>query len=235
VRKIIITDLTRFSNREIVCVAGIDIESGSCIRPMPYLKFERCKELNMLPGAILTGEFVPTPNIVSPHVEDMDYKKLSFQGHCSATEFLNILRNSCFPSVEEGFDCELEKGQKHIPLETNLCRSIITIRLDPNNITVIQDSFNEKKIKIHFIDGAGKEFSFISITDLGFHNYAEKNYHEANGYLDINMFFKEQTEIFIRVGLSRYYKAPNGREGYWIQVNGIYTFPNFDTSIRSYE
>ncbi len=77
VRKIIITDLTRFSKREIVCVAGIDIESGGCIRPMPYLKFERCKELNMLPGAILTGEFVPTPNIVSPHVEDMDYKKLS--------------------------------------------------------------------------------------------------------------------------------------------------------------
>lgn len=233
-RQIIITDITRFKNREIVCVAGIDTESGACIRPMPYLNFGRCKELNMLPGAILSGNFSPSVNIVSPHVEDMDHQNLNFQGHCSSDEFYNILVNSCFPSVEEGFCCELEHKQKHIPQHPNLCRSIITIRINPYDISVVQDGFDEKKIRVHFTDGKGKEFSFVSITDLGFHNYAENNFHQANGYLDINNFFKKQSEIFLRVGLSREHTASDGRKGYWIQINGIYTFPDFNTDIRSY-
>ncbi len=48
--QIIITDLTRFSKKDIVCIAGINPESGECIRPMPYIKTERCKELGILPG-----------------------------------------------------------------------------------------------------------------------------------------------------------------------------------------
>ncbi len=232
-RRIIITDITRFKNQEIVCVAGIDTESGVCIRPMPYFSFKRCKELNMLPGAILTGEFSPI-NVESPHVEDMKYQDLKFQGHCSSEKFHSILVNSCFPSVEEGFCCELEYKQKYIPQHPSLCRSIITIRVRSCDILVVQDGFDEKKIRVHFTDGIGKEFSFVSITDLGFHNYAENNYHQANSYLDINKFFKNQDEIFLRIGLSRNHAAKDGREGYWIQVNGIYTFPNFKTDIRSY-
>ncbi len=52
-RKIIITDLTRFSTDEKVCIAGIDINTGECLRPMPYLKSNRCAELNIQPGAVL--------------------------------------------------------------------------------------------------------------------------------------------------------------------------------------
>lgn len=36
-RQIIITDLTRFKNEEIVCTAGIDYNAKKCIRPLPYL------------------------------------------------------------------------------------------------------------------------------------------------------------------------------------------------------
>jgi hypothetical protein len=39
--EIIITDLTRFSNTKIVCIAGINIKTNECIRPLPYITFEK--------------------------------------------------------------------------------------------------------------------------------------------------------------------------------------------------
>lgn len=101
--RIIITDLTRFSNREILCTAGIDTDTGQCVRPMPYLRVDRCKELNMLPGAALTGEFSRPIDVEAPHIEDMNYKNLTFHGQCEPEEFRKLLSNSSFRSIEEGF------------------------------------------------------------------------------------------------------------------------------------
>lgn len=235
-RKIIVTDLTRFNNTDIVCTAGIDTLTGECIRPMPYLQQARCKELNLLPGAILEGDFSPTP-ISPPHVEDMSYKNLRFMGPCTSAEFRRVLLNDVSNSVSLGFNVTLDNGQKVIPLEfqPNLEVSIITILVQPHHIEVISDGFDKRKVKLHFTDRAGNEFSYIAISDLGFHGFAQANAGSMQGLNEINEFLNSQDEIFLRIGLSRPYKAPDGREGYWIQVNGIYTFPNFHTSIRCYQ
>jgi hypothetical protein len=57
--KIIITDLTRFANKDIVCIAGINPKTNECIRPMPYIERASCEKLNILPGAIIEGDFTP--------------------------------------------------------------------------------------------------------------------------------------------------------------------------------
>ena len=57
--KIIITDLTRFANKDIVCIAGINPETNECVRPMPYIKKASCKTINILPGAIIEGQRCP--------------------------------------------------------------------------------------------------------------------------------------------------------------------------------
>ncbi|MEZ4693859.1 MAG: hypothetical protein R2837_07675 [Aliarcobacter sp.] len=49
--EIIITDLTRFSNPAIVCIAGINIATNECIRPLPYIATDECLRLNILPGS----------------------------------------------------------------------------------------------------------------------------------------------------------------------------------------
>jgi hypothetical protein len=54
-KKMIVTDLTRFSKPDTVCVAVIDLENGNCMRPMPYFSNETCRKLNLQPGAILEG------------------------------------------------------------------------------------------------------------------------------------------------------------------------------------
>ena len=64
--EIIITDLTRFTNPDIVCTAGINPATNECIRPLPYLPTNKCRRLNILPGAIIKGTFVARP-FTDPH------------------------------------------------------------------------------------------------------------------------------------------------------------------------
>lgn len=233
--RIIITDLTRFTNREILCTAGIDTDTQRCIRPMPYLRAEICQKLNMLPGAVLSGDFTPSRNIEAPHVEDMNYQNLKFHGQCTAQAFRQVLSNSAFNSVEDGFATRLADRQKCIPRESTPRRSLITIRIEPSGVRIVQDQYDASKIKAHITDLSGKEFTYLSITDLGLHTYAENHYQEAGNYFAVNNLIHEQQEVYVRIGLSRYYAARDGRSGYWLQVNGIYSFPDYFETARRYE
>ena len=124
IRKIIITDLTRFTNPEIVCTAGIDENSGECIRPMPYLALSKCRRLNILPGSKLSGDFTPSSDRIGPHQEDYRCDKLKYLGPSSSSEFKNALRQGLYGSVEEGFEVTLNDNQKHIPINHEVQRSI---------------------------------------------------------------------------------------------------------------
>jgi hypothetical protein len=51
---------------------------------------------------------------------------------------------------------------------------------------------------------------------------------------NINNFIQNQEDLYLRVGLGREYESKDGRKGYWLQINGIYTFPEYHEGIRSY-
>ncbi|MGD9159885.1 MAG: hypothetical protein PVG39_15825 [Desulfobacteraceae bacterium] len=230
--KIIITDLTRFSRQDIVCIAGINPNTNECIRPLPYLASAYCRRLNILPGAILEGNFVPR-SCTGPHTEDRSYHgELTFNGPCSTEEFKAILKASESQDVQKGFSIQIPFGQKHIPSNNPPQKSIVTIAVNPQDVSIVPDSFNPGKIKIIFTDKSGHEFRYLSITDLGFYNYAEKN--KRDNFANLNNFIHSQSEVFIRVGLSREYKSQDGRNGFWLQVNGIYLFPEYLDKIRCY-
>jgi hypothetical protein len=230
-RSIIITDLTRFKkDNPDVCIAGSDVNTGECIRPVPYLTEARCQELNILPGAILTGEFIRMPDVEGPHQEDHSCTNLQFDGTCTSDAFKTALQANLFDSVSNGFEVDLAPGQKSLPLNHVLDRSIITLQLEPADIVLVEDEYNPGRIKVHFTDGAGHSFRYLPITDLGFYRHAMA--HHSDDDLDsLNDFIHAQEELYIRLGLTRYWVE---RSGYWMQVNGIYTFPNYHQEIRSY-
>lgn len=232
--RIIVTDLTRFSNTEILCTAGIDTDTGQVIRPMPYLKAATCAKLEILPGAILSGNFTSPDNLDSPHIEDMNYQNLTFNGPCSIEEFRAILADTSEDSIEAGFEVKLDDRQKHIPRNLAPMKSLITVRVNPHQVQIVQDGYDKTKIKAHLTDASGKDYSFLSISDLGFHSYAANHYQEAGDYAEMNALIHSQNEVYLRIGLSRFYEV-GGRAGFWIQVNGIYTFPNYFEIARQYE
>jgi hypothetical protein len=231
--KIIITDLTRFSQPIDVCTAGTDVSSNVCIRPMPYLKMAKCVALGILPGAILSGDFKPRSGLTGPHQEDAEYSNLKFVGACTSDEFKAALTAGLFKSVEEGFEIKLGNAQKHIPIGHHVKRSIITLAVNPKSIAIVEDGYKPGKIRIHFVDSSGRQFRYLSITDLGFHRYAERHYADKD-LPSLNAFISNQSEAYLRIGLSRAHDI-RGTNGYWMQANGIYTFPDFVKEIRSYK
>ncbi|MDI6450339.1 hypothetical protein [Anaerobaca lacustris] len=226
--KIIVTDLTRFNNQD-VCIAGICPDTGACIRPLPYLSKAECRERNILPGEILAGQFTPS-RCSRPHVEDHSWKNRDFCGPCSSATFRNILAESATESVEDGFSVRIPRGQKYIPTETPPNTSIITLRIDPRGWQILRDRYN--KVKVHLRENSGREFQYVPITDLGLYEYVMSHVADDGALGRLNDFLCSQREVFIRVGLGREYRVPDRGRGFWIQVNGIYTFPECFKDIR---
>jgi hypothetical protein len=228
--EIIVTDLTHFKNEDKICVAGICLENGLCVRPMPYLSKKMCRELNMLPGGKLVGTFTPTQNSRVPHIEDHNYEDLKFAGAASAEEFKSVLEASLEDSVESGFDVDIADNQKFFPIQNPPTKSIITIH--PKSFSIVADKYSPNKPRAVFSDSKDKTFYYLSITDLGFYEVCEDQKNSEEWRKSINCFLRSQKDIFIRLGLSRAFKSKDGREGYWIQVNGIYTFPEYLENVR---
>ncbi len=232
-RKVIITDLTRFSTAERVCTAAVDMNTGECIRPIPYLLSSRCAELNIQPGSILKGDFDFKKDAENPHIEDAFHKNLQFLGPSTTEGFKGVLDNTLSESVSAGFGIKFAEGQKHIPVGEVATCSIITIKVAPENFQIIEDQYKAGKIKASFTDNNGDSYRFLSITDRGFYDYAMSHQNDDK-LADLQAFILNQDEIYLRVGVGRVYESNDGRNGYWLQVNGIYTFPDFLEEIRSY-
>lgn len=228
----IVTDLTRFrAGNPDVCTALVDFETGTCVRPIPYFTYELMRQHSVLPGAKFEGTFLPKADRNAPHTEDCTYSNLKHLGPASKADFSSVLQKTLQPSVSDGFGFPLN-GQKVIPISYKPHHSIITIKVAPESLRITRDIYNEGKLKIFFVDQSGFEYKFISITDLGFFDYAYAN-RSREGLVEINKQIQSSSEIFLRVGMSRAH-AVGQRNGYWIQINGIYSFPNKIEVARGY-
>jgi hypothetical protein len=114
---LIVTDLTRFAKDDIVCLAGIDVKSKQCIRPLPYPAKEECERLQLIPGAILKGKFTKPRRVDKPHTEDVIHEGLSFKGPCTSEEFESVLKMTTYHSISKGFDDKVPIGTKVIPYD----------------------------------------------------------------------------------------------------------------------
>jgi hypothetical protein len=233
--EIIVTDLTRFSNKELLCMAGLTFDGQTCIRPLRdsspgYLTYARCKEKLVLPGTVLRGKFRQYHAIGTSHPEDRVFNSLSYVRQSSSEEFERVLESSAFTNVEEGFGVEVnDKVINSMPV-----RSIFTLKIEPENFEIIQDGFQPNKIRATFTDGNAKRFAFLSVTDLGFFDFVGNTDTKKVSIREINRFIHSQDRLYLRVGLSRTHSSQDGRSGLWMQVNGIYTFPNFEHVLREY-
>ena len=140
-----------------------------------------------------------------------------------------------FNSIEEGFECEIPFGERFIPPSEAPPRSIITVKLHPNQFSIVADGYNPQKVKANFWDNDGNQFSFVPITDRGFADQALKIQGNRSEIAQMNYHVQSQDELYLRIGLSRAYTAPNEKHGFWLQVNGIYTFPEYMEYIRCYD
>jgi hypothetical protein len=200
---------------------------------MPYLTYEYVRANNIIPGSQFTGKFTPIPAREAPHVEDCFTENLTQVASLSKMEFEGVLEGSKWASVSDGFEFDLSGGKRVIPKEYKSPRSIITIGVDPSHIEIRRQTFeNGTKTKVSFKDATGNQFVNAPIADLGFHDFAVKCSQSELDQLNIDV--KGSRIVYLRLGLSRVHRASADRDGCWVQVNGIYTFPSKINVVRGY-
>jgi hypothetical protein len=217
---IVVTDFTDLKNGN-VCIAGIDLETGRCIRPLPHLSRQECQESGVTPRRVLRGNCQGGGQ--PPHVEDRRHAGLAAVGWKTEAEFRELLNRSCSPGVCAGFGCELPAGEKHYPRENPPGVSIVTAtaRLE---LVRFQDG-DRVKLKCNLTDASGRLFRYLPVADLLLREYVLGQADPQAACRAINRHLAAQEQVLCRIGLGQPFRVPDGRDGYWLQLNGVYSFP----------
>ncbi len=235
--EILITDVTRM-HADRVCIAGVD-HWGNGVRPiLPYPQQILESHLYLddavlvRPRAVVNLFVEPQPNCTPPHTEDHTWPSANHiepLRHADDNVWRTILGKSCHPSVHDIFETELLHKNRNIAPGSGV-RSLGTVR--PKTVhqfiykTVEYDGREQRDYRLYFYDQTDTYFPALKITDLALQNYAdylhlEQRLSQEQVSQKLTTIFK-RAEIFLRIGLTRPY------EGWcWLQVNGIYTFPDY--------
>lgn len=238
-QEIIITDLTHMSG-EHVCLAGVD-RKGNTIRPMLqsgiFIRDLYIDNYLLRPRIVVSMELEPQTNRIAPHLEDHSWKiEESTQILRLAADNIwrIVLQRTSFNTVRDIFEVDLHENKNIRPGEGS--RSIGTIKaksIDFFEYKVLQFGQQQRQgYRLSFTDSEDNSFQDISITDLTLRYYTH-HLKRSMKIQELNEVIREKfhhEEIWLRIGLTREWN-----EWCWLQVNGIYTFPdylngsNFDT------
>ena len=229
---LVITDVTRMGGDR-VCIAGIG-PANTCIRPVLPSSSVRESHLRangaplIFPRSKVQFDLLPIP-VTPPHIEDREFDPASIlgQGVCDDEEWEATLLASCSASVDRLYDGFLQEPRYVLP--GSLTRSLGTV----TNQQYISLSLGNSSFRLSFIDAVGEQYQDVQIVDINFRNYGAEQMRRY-GSVDlaetrIASVIRNARRTYLRLGLARAWAADDGRypAACWLQVTGIYTFPDY--------
>lgn len=225
-----------------ICTAGVEPNSGKTIRPLfsnsyddCYLTLQECRKQNIQLGSLVSFDLEKKVPIKLPHSEDHISKaKRNFQviRLVEPDEFEGVLHSSTFNSVSAGFDNKIPTDEKFIPETDPSNKSLIAI--NPMSIQVQVSTYESNRLLVHFEDQE-RRYSYVKLTDIGLHNFYNQSSDKEQAIKKIEDAISKQNRIYLRIGLGRVHQVGDGPRAYYLQVNGIYTFPEYLVEARFWE
>ncbi len=230
IKRLVITDLSRMKEGR-VCIFGFDEEKRH-IRPViPYTGINESYIFNeegqriIKPFAEVEFDFIrPSPN--PPHAEDCvintNYKPRLIS-NLSENESKKFLQEILDESVKAIFGVAIQDNRC---IKTGGNRSIGTIKvkevLSVNYSLKGADKYN---YRLTFSD-VSRDVYNLPIVDCVFRKYCDNQRIQKGKTTDVISHelqrILNQSEVFLRVGLTRLYK-----DVYWLQVSGVHAFPDY--------
>lgn len=222
---LVLTDLTRFKDNDNVCMALLDENDCTCVRPLPYADRSFVARKKIIPGMVVDARVVPHEEAVLPHTEDCRFEDDVWLNRVDEKTFQDLLERSAVDSIKEAFDGKVTPKNRCVPVDSPCKNSIKTVRVDPLSLSVaVVDAGGEMKLRIGFTDLCGDRYRHTPISDLYFHA-AALDYVKQGRLDELNALLAGGEVVYIRAGLSRLYESKSGKQGFWMQANGIYSFP----------
>ncbi len=217
----VVTDLTLMSGGN-ACLACLDEEQLSCVRPLfdpaLYRQASWYEENGICQGTKLDLTLSDRPS-PPPHSEDFTCSEIRILGQLNDIEMQEILEESCYTTIAEGFGVSPVAGEKHFHHDGELpSHSIITLHVSPKDVSLHQDTYNPGRIKATIADDNGFSLSWIPVTDLRYINMPDDTFRELIRSV------RRADKVYMRLGLTRCYCSPQNQNGYWLQANGLYVY-----------
>lgn len=222
--EIVVNHLTRMQAPRI-CIAGIEVESGSHLRPVTGRDRPLTRELlteNGGPfevGALVDlGDITAAPN--PPEVEDhaFDPDQVRQVRQLDPAEYLETISDASDESLEEAFGEDLQRrGWKYAVDEGSGDRSLACVRARRTPSLEIDPRFG--KLELRFNDP--EQPTFVKVTDLRFVEPDHKMYrHDLID--DVQGRLLRGVGVYVHFGLARAFTAiGDDQRRHWLQVNGL--------------
>lgn len=237
-REILITDLTAMGGDK-VCIAGID-RQWNTIRPVfpwPDIPTRRVlrrgRQVRIRPRAVVMMLLEPLAATEAPHVEDW----LWTRSH--AARPLQILEDERWQRVLQTLaeDCprplfgaalqSLGRDRNRIILPGKATHSLATVHCARKmDFRLRERDRGGFRFALSFYDDKGEVYQNIPVTDLALREWAyagQRRGAEARSLAgEVTAKLNAADEVYLRLGLGREYEGK-----FWLQVNGIYSFPDW--------
>ena len=242
-REILITDLTAMHGDR-VCIAGIDREWNT-IRPVftrstpTRSHLQRNGQVVIRPRAVVAMQLEPFANPAAPHVEDFLWTQpysarfVQLLEEARWQRALQYLAEDC-PRPLFGAELREHRGaqRRFVRPEEASC-SLGTVKVATQSCKFLFErneyEMGKFRYRLFFRDEKGEKYEGIAVTDLALQNWAQEKMRRGETLKDISVSLtrrlNEAQQVFLRLGLPRPSSSYLGR--CWLQVNGIYCFPDW--------
>lgn len=238
--RILITDLTAMQGDR-VCIAGVDgnLQNIRPVLPQPGVLHDHLFYRNRVivrPRAVLRLQLDPSINAEMPHVEDYDWHDpvppTSLEYLMEEARWRQILQRLAKESPQPLFGTGLKshKDARNRKLKSSKATfSLTTIDVDQIYFFDCQQDVFEKgkyRYRLSFRDDRQNSYDDIPVTDLALQAWAVAQIRRGANPQTLSDWLSTQLQdaqqVFLRLGLGREF-----RREFWLQVNGIYSFPDW--------
>ena len=168
--------------------------------------------------------------ISPPHIEDRTFDPLSVEHKDSFSQrhWEVLLRKISYGSVQDVFDGYLSERRVQPGTDT---RSLGTIKnVNVQNITAEQRQ-DRLTFRMDFEDESGELHERFPVNDLAFRGLfdelSDQHASEQRAAEILLLRIREADRVYLRVGLARPTEIGNYEKACWVQVTGVYTFPDY--------
>ena len=232
-QRLLITDVTAMRG-DAVCIAGVNA-AGECIRPIfadhqPILRRHLMPKTGGLirPRAVVDFDLERSDRCEAPHTEDyfFDWEEVTTQFLVTEEEWRDWLEYLAVDDIAAMLEVELIELRKSRPgagrysLTTARVREIEEFRLLENEYEP-----GKHRYRLRFQTEKSRRFD-LPVTDLSLRALVERHWAQTSERAavadQINRAILRADEVYLRLGLGRRFRG-----WHYLQVNGIYSFPDY--------
>ena len=233
---IAITDVTEMWASQ-VCIAGITQELD-CIRPVveggvQIWDLYKDDQPIIFPGAKVWMDFSPA-QIAPPHIEDraFDPRTVEFKDAFEGRHWETLLRKTSSESVQSIFDGNLNERQVAPGARTRSLGTIGGVTILKLDVDVRHD--RRAVLRMDFKDASGEVHTRFPVNDLAFRRVFSQLLTHLSDKSDkfraaesLKRKLARADRTYLRIGLARPTAIGDYPESCWVQVTGVYTFPDY--------